>query len=36
VINKNHRTLYIIEFKQSSDRHEDFLRVKEDEANERE
>jgi len=33
VINKNHRTLYILEFKQSSDRNEDFLRVKEDEAN---
>jgi len=34
VINKNHRTLYILECKQSSDRNEDFLRVKEDEANE--
>ena len=34
VINKNHRTLYILEFKRSSDRNEDFLRVKEDEANE--
>jgi len=34
VINKNHRTLYILEFKQSSDRNEDFLRVKEYEANE--
>ena len=33
VINKNHRTLYIQEFKRSSDRNEDFLRVKEDEAN---
>jgi len=33
VINKNHRTLYILEFKRSSDRPEDFLRVKEDEAN---
>jgi len=32
-INKNHRTLYILECKQSSDRNEDFLRVKEDEAN---
>jgi len=32
VINKNHRTLYILEFKQSSDRDVDFLRVKEDEA----
>ena len=34
VINKNHRTLYILEFKQSSDRNKDSLRVKEDEANE--
>jgi len=34
VINKYHRTLYILEFKRSSDRNEDFLRVKEDEANE--
>jgi len=34
VINKNHRTLYILEFKRSSDRNEDFLRVKKDEANE--
>ena len=34
VINKNHRTLYILEFKQSSERNEYFLRVKEDEANE--
>jgi len=34
VINKNDRTLYILEFKRSSDRNEDFLRVKEDEANE--
>jgi len=34
VINKNHRTLYILEFKRSSDRNQDFLRVKEDEANE--
>jgi len=34
VINKNHRTLYILEFKRSSDRNEDFLGVKEDEANE--
>ena len=34
VINKNHPTLYILEFKRSSDRNEDFLRVKEDEANE--
>ena len=31
---KNHRTLYILEFKRSSDRNKDFLRVKEDEANE--
>jgi len=34
VINKNHRTLYIPEFKQSSNRNKDSLRVKEDEANE--
>jgi len=34
VNNKNHRTLYIVEFKRSSDRNEDFLGVKEDEANE--
>jgi len=34
VINKYHRTLYILEFKQSSDRNRDFLKVKEDEANE--
>jgi len=34
VINKNHRTLYILRFKRSSDRNEGFLRVKEDEANE--
>jgi len=34
LINKNHRTLYILEFKRSSDRNKDFLRVKEDEANE--
>jgi len=34
VINKYHWTLYILEFKQSSDRNKDFLRVKEDEANE--
>ena len=33
VINKNHRTLDNLEFKQSSDRNEDFLWVKEDEAN---
>jgi len=33
VINKYHRTLYILEFKRSSDRNEDSLRVKEDEAN---
>jgi hypothetical protein len=32
VMNKYHRTLYILEFKRSSDRNEDFLRVKEDEA----
>ena len=34
VINKNHRTLYILEFKRSSNRNMDFLRVQEDEANE--
>jgi len=34
VINKNHGALYILEFKRSSDRNEDFLGVKEDEANE--
>ena len=34
VINKYHRTLYILEFKRSFDRNKDFLRVKEDEANE--
>ena len=34
VINKYHRTLYIQEFKRSSDRNKNFLRVKEDEANE--
>ena len=34
VINKNHRTLYNLEFKRSSDRNKDFLRVKKDEANE--
>ena len=33
-INKNRRTPYILEFKRSSDRNENFLRVKEDEANE--
>ena len=33
MINKHHRTLYILEFKRSSDRNKDFLRVKEDEAN---
>ena len=33
VIKKYHRTLYILEFKRSSDRNKDFLRVKEDEAN---
>jgi len=31
VINKNHRTLYIVQFKRSN---EDFLGVKEDDANE--
>jgi len=34
VINKYHQTLYILEFKWSFDRNKDFLRVKEDEANE--
>jgi len=34
VINKNHQIIYILEFKRSSDRNEDFLGVKEDEANE--
>ena len=34
VINNNHQTIYILEFKRSSDRNEDFLRVKGDEANE--
>ena len=34
VIYKNHQTLYNLEFKRSSDRNEDFLGVKEDEANE--
>jgi len=33
VISKNHQTIYILEFKRSSDRNMDFLRVKEDEAN---
>ena len=31
VINNYHRTLYILEFKRSSDRKKDFLRVEEDE-----
>ena len=34
VINKNHRTLYILTFNWSSDRNKYFLRVKEDKANE--
>jgi len=33
MIKKHHRTLYILEFKRSSDRNEDFLGVQEDEAN---
>jgi len=33
VIKQNHRTLYILESKRSSDRNEHFLGVKEDEAN---
>ena len=34
MINKYHRTLYILEFKGASDRNKEILRVKEDEANE--
>ena len=34
VINKNHRTLYILDFKRSADRNKDFVGVQEDEANE--
>jgi len=34
VINKNHLIVYILEFKRSSDRNEDFLGVNEYEANE--
>jgi len=34
LFNKNYPTLYILEFKRSSDRNEDFMEVKEDEANE--
>ena len=34
MINQSHRTLNILEFKRSSDINEDFLRVKDDEANE--
>jgi len=34
VLNKMHQTLYILEFKRSSDRNKDFLSLKEDEANE--
>ena len=34
VINKHHRTLYILVFKRSFDRNEDFLRLNRDEANE--
>jgi len=34
MILKNHRTLYILEFKRSSDRNEDFLGIQEDETNE--
>ena len=34
VIDKNHRKLYIKEFKRTSDRNEDFLLVKKDKANE--
>jgi len=32
VINKNHRTLYILGFKQSSNRFKDFIGVKDDDA----
>ena len=32
VINKNHRTLHIIEFKRSVDRNEESLSIKKDEA----
>ena len=34
MINKNHQTLCVLEFKWSSDGNENFLEVKEDEANE--
>jgi hypothetical protein len=34
VINKNHQTLCVLEFKWSSDGNENFLEVKENEANE--
>jgi len=34
VINTNHKTQYVLEFKWSSGRNEDFVGVKEDEANE--
>ena len=34
MINKNHRTLYILENRRSSHRNEEFIGVKEDEANE--
>ena len=34
IISKNHPTLYILEFKRSSHRNKEFLRVKEDEGNE--
>jgi len=34
VINKNHHTPYILEFKRSSDSNKDFLRVNQGEANE--
>ena len=33
MINKNHPILYILEFKRSSDRNNDFLRAKQAEAN---
>ena len=34
MIDKNHRTLYILEFNQSFDRNQDFLGVKKEEAKE--
>jgi len=34
VINKNHQTLWVLDFHRLSHRNEDFLGVKEDESNE--